>query len=114
MTGITQNKQKALFSLWPLTVGRNVIVSSEKKEIVIVILMIVTKLIIIVIIIMILLLVIIIIIIINNNNINNNNDNVNKNQVIRLKKCFLRLCLKVLSYRLSLMTLGFDSKTKDQ
>ena len=37
---------------------------------------------------------VIIIIIITINNINNK-DNVNKNQVIWLKKCFLRLCLKV-------------------
>ena len=35
-----------------------------------------------------------VIIIITINNINNK-DNVNKNQVIWLKKCFLRLCLKV-------------------
>ena len=34
------------------------------------------------------------IILINNDN-NNNNGNVSKNQVIWLKKCFLRLCLKV-------------------
>ena len=33
-------------------------------------------------------------IILTNNNINNNG-NVSKNQVIWLKKCFLRLCLKV-------------------
>ena len=31
----------------------------------------------------------------NNNNNNNNNGNFSKNQVIWLKKCFLRLCLKV-------------------
>ena len=43
-------------------------------------------------IIIIILLVIIIITTINNIN---NKDNVNKNQVIWLKKCFLRLCLKV-------------------
>ena len=35
-----------------------------------------------------------------NNNINNT--------------CNVRLCLKVLSYRFSLMSLGFDSKTNDQ
>ena len=47
-----------------------------------------------VIIIIILLILIIIIIIIINDNINNNG-NISKNQVIWLKKCFLRLCLKV-------------------
>ena len=36
--------------------------------------------------------------------INNNINNI----------CNVRLCLKVLSYRFSLMSLGFDSKTKDQ
>ena len=47
---------------------------------------------IIVVIIIIILLILIIIII--NDNINNNG-NISKNQVIWLKKCFLRLCLKV-------------------
>ena len=47
-----------------------------------------------VIIIIILLILIIIIIIIINDNINNNG-NISKNQVIWLKQCFLRLCLKV-------------------
>ena len=45
-----------------------------------------------VVIIIIILLILIIIII--NDNINNNG-NISKNQVIWLKKCFLRLCLKV-------------------
>ena len=44
-----------------------------------------------------------------NNNINNNG-NASKNQVIWLKKWFL----KYLSYRFSLMSLRFDSKTKVQ
>ena len=48
-----------------------------------------------------------------NNNINNNG-NVSKYQVIWLKKCFLRLCLKVFKLSFSLMSLGFDSKTKHQ
>ena len=61
----------------------------------------------------ILLLLIIIIIIITNNNIDVN-DNVSKNQVIWLKKRFLRLCLKVFKSLVFLMSLGFDSKTKDQ
>ena len=47
-----------------------------------------------VVIIIIILLILIIIIIIINDNINNNG-NISKNQVIWLKKCFLRLCLKV-------------------
>ena len=47
-----------------------------------------------IIIIILLILIIIIIIIIINDNINNNG-NISKNQVIWLKKCFLRLCLKV-------------------
>ena len=46
-----------------------------------------------VVIIIIILLILIIIIIINDNI--NNNGNISKNQVIWLKKCFLRLCLKV-------------------
>ena len=50
------------------------------------------------------------IILINNNM--NNNGNVNKNQVIWLTKCFLRLCLKV--FKFSLMSLGSDSRMKDQ
>ena len=47
-----------------------------------------------IIIIILLILIIIIIIIIINDNINNNG-NISKNQVIWLKQCFLRLCLKV-------------------
>ena len=48
MAGITQNKQKALFSLWSLNKNsRNVVVSRGKKIVIITILMIVTKLIII-------------------------------------------------------------------
>ena len=47
-------------------------------------------------------------------NIYNNNGNVSKNQVVWLKKCFLRLCLKIFKYQFSLMPLGFDSKMKDQ
>ena len=47
-----------------------------------------------VVIIIIILLILIIIIIIINDNINNNG-NISKNQVIWLKQCFLRLCLKV-------------------
>ena len=54
-----------------------------------------------------------VIIVMINNNINDNG-NVNKNQVIWLKKCFLRLCLKVFKYQFSLMPQGFDSKMKDQ
>ena len=46
-----------------------------------------------VVIIIIILLILIIIIIINDNI--NNNGNISKNQVIWLKQCFLRLCLKV-------------------
>ena len=46
-----------------------------------------------VVIIIIILLILIIIIIINDNI--NNNGNISKNQVIWLRKCFLRLCLKV-------------------
>ena len=42
----------------------------------------------------IIIIILLVIIIITINNINNK-DNVNKNQVIWLKKCFLRLCLKV-------------------
>ena len=60
-----------------------------------------------------LLLIIIIIIIITNNNIDVN-DNVSKNQVIWLKKRFLRLCLKVFKSLVFLMSLRFDSKMKDQ
>ena len=49
MAGITQNKQKALFSLWSLNKNsRNVVVSRGEKIVkIIIILMIVTKLIII-------------------------------------------------------------------
>ena len=50
-------------------------------------------------------------IIINNNN---NNGNVSKNQVIWLKKCFLRLCLKVFKLSVFFNVSGFDSKMKDQ
>ena len=39
--------------------------------------------------------IILLLLIILTNNNNNNNGNVSKNQVIWLKKCFLRLCLKV-------------------
>ena len=48
MAGITQNKQKALFSLWSLNKNsRNVVVSRGEKIVkIIIILMIVTKLII--------------------------------------------------------------------
>ena len=63
--------------------------------------------------ILLLLIIIIIIIIITNNNIDVN-DNVSKNQVIWLKKRFLRLCLKVFKSLVFLMSLRFDSKTKDQ
>ena len=46
MAGITQNKQKALFSLWSLNKNsRNVVVSREEKIVIIIILMIVTRLI---------------------------------------------------------------------
>ena len=47
-----------------------------------------------------------------NNNINNGN--VSKNQVIWLKKCFLRLCLKVFKLSVFFNVSGFDSKMKDQ
>ena len=63
--------------------------------------------------ILLLLIIIIIIIIITNTNIDVN-DNVSKNQVIWLKKRFLRLCLKVFKSLVFLMSLRFDSKTKDQ
>ena len=53
------------------------------------------------------------IILINNDN-NNNNGNVSKNQVIWLKKCFLRLCLKVFKLSVFFNVSGFDSKMKDQ
>ena len=48
------------------------------------------------------------------NNINKNG-NVSKNQVIWLKKCFLRSCLKVfqLSVFFNVGFLGLDSKMKD-
>ena len=61
----------------------------------------------------IIIIVIVIIIIITNNNIDVNDD-VSKNQVIWLKKWFLRLCLKVFKLLVFFMSLGFDSKTKDQ
>ena len=64
-------------------------------------------------IIIIIVIVIIIIIIITNNNIDVNDD-VSKNQVIWLKKWFLRLCLKVFKLLVFFVSLGFDSKTKDQ
>ena len=64
-------------------------------------------------IIIIILVIVIIIIIITNNNIDVNDD-VSKNQVIWLKKWFLRLCLKVFKLLVFFMSLGFDSKTKDQ
>ena len=70
-------------------------------------------LLIITIIIIIVIVIIIIIIIITNNNIDVNDD-VSKNQVIWLKKWFLRLCLKVFKLLVFFMSLGFDSKTKDQ
>ena len=48
MAGITQNKQKGLFSLWSLNKNsKNVVVSTGEKIVIIMILMIVTKLIII-------------------------------------------------------------------
>ena len=47
MAGITQNKQKALFSLWSLNKNSRNVVVSRGEKIVIIILMIVTKLIII-------------------------------------------------------------------
>ena len=53
-----------------------------------------------------------VIIIINNNNDKNNNENKNKNQVIRFKKCFLRLCLNVFKSSVSSMSLGFDERPK--
>ena len=56
--------------------------------------MIIAITVVIIIIILLILIIIIIIIIIINDNINNNG-NISKNQVIWLKKCFLRLCLKV-------------------
>ena len=64
-------------------------------------------------IIIIIIVIVIIIIIITNNNIDVNDD-VSKNQVIWLKKWFLRLCLKVFKLLVFFMSLGFDSKTKDQ
>ena len=47
MAGITQNKQKALFSLWSLNKNSRNVVVSRGEKIVIIILMMVTKLIII-------------------------------------------------------------------
>ena len=44
MTGITQNNQKALFSLWPLNKNSRNVVMSVGDKIVIIILMIVIKL----------------------------------------------------------------------
>ena len=101
MTAITQNNQKALYSLWSLNNNsRNLTVGSEKKNINnnnigdsnktnnnINKIMIIT--------IIVVMITIIMIIIINNNNKNNHNHNVSKNQFICLEKCFSRLCFKV-------------------
>ena len=105
MTAITQNNQKALYSLWSLNNNsRNLTVGSEKKNINnnnigdsnktnnnINKIMIIT--------IIVVMITITMIIIINNNNKNNNNhnhnQNVSKNQFICLEKCFSRLCFKV-------------------
>ena len=101
MTAITQNNQKALYSLWSLNNNsRNLTVGSEKKNINnnnigdsnktnnnINKIMIIT--------IIAVMITIIMIIIINNNNKNNHNQNVSKNQFICLEKCFSRLCFKV-------------------
>ena len=101
MTAITQNNQKALYSLWSLNNNsRNITVGSEKKNINnnnigdsnktnnnINKIMIIT--------IIVVMITIIMIIIINNNNKNNHNHNVSKNQFICLEKCFSRLCFKV-------------------
>ena len=101
MTAITQNNQKALYSLWSLNNNsRNLTVGSEKKNINnnnigdsnktnnnINKIMIIT--------IIVVMITIIMIIIINNNNKNNHNHDVSKNQFICLEKCFSRLCFKV-------------------
>ena len=101
MTAITQNNQKALYSLWSLNNNsRNLTVGSEKKNINnnnigdsnktnndINKIMIIT--------IIVVMITIIMIIMINNNNKNNHNHNVSKNQFICLEKCFSRLCFKV-------------------
>ena len=101
MTAITQNNQKALYSLWSLNKNsRNITVGSEKKNINnnnigdsnktnnnINKIMIIT--------IIVVMITIIMIIIINNNNKNNHNQDVSKNQFICLEKCFSRLCFKV-------------------
>ena len=101
MTAITQNNQKALYSLWSLNNNsRNLTVGSEKKNINnnnigdsnktnnnINKIMIIT--------IIVVMITIIKIIIINNNNKNNHNHDVSKNQFICLEKCFSRLCFKV-------------------
>ena len=73
----------------------------------------ITILLLLIITIIIIIVIVIIIIIITNNNIDVNDD-VSKNQVIWLKKWFLRLCLKVFKLLVFFMSLGFDSKTKDQ
>ena len=102
MTAITQNNQKALYSLWSLNNNsRNLTVGSEKKNINnnnigdinktknnINKIMIIT-------IIVVMITIIMIIMINNNNNKNNHNQNVSKNQFICLEKCFSRLCFKV-------------------
>ena len=101
MTAITQNNQKALYSLWSLNNNsRNLTVGSEKKNINnnnigdsnktnnnINKIMIIT--------IIVVMITIIMIMIINNNNKNNHNQDVSKNQFICLEKCFSRLCFKV-------------------
>ena len=104
MTAITQNNQKALYSLWSLNNNsRNLTVGSEKKNINnnnigdinktknnINKIMIIT--------IIVVMITITMIIMINNNKNNNNhnhNHNVSKNQFICLEKCFSRLCFKV-------------------
>ena len=103
MTAITQNNQKALYSLWSLNNNsRNLTVVSEKENINnnnigdsnktnnnINKIMIIT--------IIVVMITIIMIIIINNNNKNNHNHNhdVSKKQFICLEKCFSRLCFKV-------------------
>ena len=101
MTAITQNNQKALYSLWSLNNNsRNLTVGSEKKNINsnnigdsnktnnnINKIMIIT--------IIVVMITIIMIIMINNNNSHNHNHNVSKNQFICLEKCFSRLCFKV-------------------
>ena len=63
-----------------------------KLIIIIIIIIIIMMIMIIIIIIIIIIILLLLIIIINKNN---NNDNAIKNQVIWLKKCFLRICLNV-------------------